>query len=229
VTTESARNLHIYFLLDRSGSMASIASDVVGGFNSFLETQKADGDDALLTMVQFDSQDPHEVLADAVPISEARPLEPATFQPRGSTPLYDAMGHLVADATIRRERLRAQGKDPEEFLFVTFTDGLENHSREYTRDKIFELVKKREADGWSFAYLGANQDSYAEGGQIGYSAASIQNFAPDAAGAKAAFASLSTSTARRRSRIRHGESYDAGDFFEGDKQAEDDLRSRNPS
>ena len=82
--TNVARKLHIYFLLDRSGSMESMADDVVGGFNGFLATQQADGHDAVLTLVQFDSQDPHEVLVDAVPIAEVRPLDPARFQPRGA-------------------------------------------------------------------------------------------------------------------------------------------------
>lgn len=218
--------LHIYFLLDRSGSMASMATDVIGGFNSFLASQEADGPDALLTLVQFDSEDPHEVITDAVPIAEVLPLDLSRFQPRSGTPLYDAMGRLVADATIRADSA-ARGTGPgEEILFVTFTDGEENQSREYTREKIFDLIKKREAKGWTFAFLGANQDAYAEGGQIGYSAANIQNFAADAAGTAAAFGSLSSAVARRRSRMRSGGRYDTRDLFEGDKAAEDELRDR---
>ncbi|MHB1447000.1 MAG: vWA domain-containing protein [Acidimicrobiales bacterium] len=217
-------NLHIYFLLDRSGSMASMATDVIGGFNSFLAAQQADGPDAVLTLVQFDSEDPHEVVTDAVPIAEVLPLDASMFQPRGGTPLYDAMGRLITDATIRAESA-ARGAG-EEILFVTFTDGEENQSREYTREKIFGLIKKREDKGWTFAFLGANQDAYAEAGQIGYSAANIQNFAADAVGTAAAFGSLSGSVARRRSRMRSGEHYDPRDLFEGNKAAEDDLRDR---
>jgi hypothetical protein len=115
----------------------------------------------------------------------------------------------------------------EEILFVTFTDGEENQSREYTRQKVFDLVKKREDKGWTFVFLGANQDSYAEGGQIGYSKANIQNFAPDAPGTAAAFGSLSSSVSRRRDRMRTGSHYDTRDLFEGDKKAEDDLRGRS--
>ncbi len=75
---------------------------------------------------------------------------------------------------------------------MTFTDGQENQSVEYSREMIFDLMKKRQDDGWTFAYMGANQDAYAEGGRIGYSAASTQNFAADAAGSAAAFDSLSS-------------------------------------
>jgi len=221
------RTLHIYFLLDRSGSMQSMASDVVGGFNSFLESQQRDGPDALFTLAQFDTEDPHEVLADAVPIREMVPLDGHLFQPRGGTPLFDAMGMLIADATIRAEGLSSAAQAVEEILFVTFTDGHENASREYTREKIFELVKKREDQGWTFAFLGANQDSYAEGGRIGYSAGNIQNFAADATGSAAAYSSLSRSVAKRRLAMRTGADYDKRNLFEGDKEAEDDLRRRS--
>jgi Mg-chelatase subunit ChlD len=221
-------NLHIYFVLDRSGSMQSMAADVIGGFNSFLSTQKADGADAVMSVIHFDTEDAHEVLADSVPISDVRDLSSTTFVPRGGTPLYDAMGHTIADATIRAEQRRSAGQPAEEILFVTFTDGEENSSHEYDRSSLFELVKKREADGWTFAYLGANQDSYEEGQKVGYAAGNTQNFAGDAAGSRAAFASLSSSVARRRSKIRTGEAYDKADLFEGDKGAEQDLKNRQP-
>jgi Mg-chelatase subunit ChlD len=224
--TNDAPKLHIYFLLDRSGSMQSMADDVVGGFNGFLATQQADGHDAVLTLVQFDSQNSHEVLVDAMPIADVRPLDQARFQPRGGTPLYDAIGHLVADATIRAEQNASHGARAEEVLFVTFTDGMENQSTEYTRQQIFDLVSKRQEQGWTFAYLGANQDAYAESGRIGYSAGSVQNFAPDAAGTQAAFASLAPAVSRKRAAMRSGEASDPRDLFAGDKGAEADLRER---
>lgn len=224
--TAATSPMHIYFLLDRSGSMQLIASDVIGGFNGFLGAQQADGADALMTLVQFDSHDSHEVLADATAISAMRPLTARTFQPRGGTPLYDAMGHTIADATIRADRRRAGGLLAEEILFVTFTDGEENQSAEYTRDTIFDLIGKREADGWTFAYLGANQDAYVEGAKIGYAPANTQNFAADAGGSAAAFASLSGAVVKRRHKIRAAEQYDKRDLFEGDKGAEEDLRRR---
>ena len=136
------------------------------------------------------------------------------------------MGHAIADAAIRAERLRGTGGAAEEIMFVTFTDGEENQSVEYSRDKILELINRREADGWTFAYMGANQDAYAEGGRIGYAPGSTQNFAADELGSRAAFASLSGAVVLRRHTIRAGEQYDKRDLFEGDKGAEDDLRRR---
>jgi hypothetical protein len=223
---DKAANLHIYFVLDRSGSMDSIRSDVIGGFNVFLRSQQAEGPDALMTLVQFDSQDPHEILLESKSILDVEPLSSTNFVPRSGTPLYDAMGHVIADATSRAERRRGSGEPREEILFVTFSDGEENASVEYSRAKVFDLIKRREAEGWSFAYLGANQDAYAEGGHIGYSAGSIQNFAADSAGSAAAFASLSGAVSRRRQKMRTGEAYDRLDLFEDEKEAEVDLGKR---
>jgi Mg-chelatase subunit ChlD len=221
-------NLHIYFVLDRSGSMESMAADVVGGFNGFLADQRSDGADALMTLIQFDSNDSHEVLADALSIAQVPPLTRASFAPRGGTPLYDAMGHAITDATIRIERRRAAGEPEESILFVTFTDGEENQSCEYRRGQLFDLVKKHEKEGWTFVYLGANQDSYAEGGRVGFSAMNTQNFRGDARGSREAFLSLSSSVSRRRGKMRSGESFDHTDLFEGDKSAESDLEKRSP-
>jgi hypothetical protein len=175
----------------------------------------------MMTLVQFDSHDPHEVLAEALPIADVARLTSESFAPRGGTPLYDAMGHTIADATIHSEGRRCNGEPDEEILFVTFTDGQENQSREYNRATLFDLVKKREENGWTFVYLGANQDSYEEGGRIGYSAGNTQNFAASPLGAEVAFASLSKSVGTRRAKMRRGEAYDKRDLFEGDKPAEE--------
>ena len=210
---ESQAPVHVHFVLDRSGSMDAIRSDVIGGFNSFLREQQAAGGACVMTLVQFDDQDPYEVIADAVPIAEMAPLSEATFVPRGTTPLYDAMGHAIANATIRAERRDAAGDAPEDVLFVTFTDGLENASREYDRAKVFDLVKRREERGWTFAYLGANQDAYAEGGKMGVAQGSAQAWAASPAGTAAAFDDLSKATAAYRAKAPEARKADRGGFF----------------
>ena len=217
---------HIYFLLDRSGSMASMAADVIGGFNGFVAAQRSDGDDARMTLVQFDSENPFEVLADATPIAQMRELTAATFQPRGGTPLLDATGRLIAHAAARAEQRRILGKKAEEILVVTFTDGEENQSRELTKRDVAKLVAAKQEAGWTFAFLGAGIDAYAEAGQVGYDPRSVQAAVPDAAGAAMAFHSLSRATSNRRMKARSGAAYDKADFFENVKEAEEDLRRR---
>src|SRR6185436_7851910 len=120
--------VHLYVLLDRSGSMSAIADDVIGGFNRLIADQQADGDDAVVTLVQFDSQDAHDVLTDAIPVRTVRPLNDATFTPRGMTPLLDATGQLLARAAQRVEYLQMAGKPAEDIVFVSITDGHENAS-----------------------------------------------------------------------------------------------------
>jgi uncharacterized protein YegL len=224
--TTPATNTHIYFLLDRSGSMAAMVSDVIGGFNSFLDEQSREGEDALMTLIQFDSQDSHEVLADSSPLSSVPKLNDSLFVPRGGTPLFDAIGHGIADATIRTEMRKSSRLASEEIVFVTFSDGEENQSVEYSKQQIFDLIERKQKDGWNFVFLGANQDAYATGGAVGFTPGNSQNFAADGAGSQEAFASLSRSTSVRRQKMRRGEQFDRADYFEGDKSAEADLAQR---
>jgi len=105
-------------------------------------------------------------------------------------------------------------------VIVTITDGEENSSREFTGDTIKALVEAREADGWTFVFLSAALDAYANATAIGYDTRSVQAFAPSPAGAAAAFSSLAEATVTRRRKLRGGASYVASDFFEGNKPAE---------
>jgi len=221
--TTTPKTVHVYFLLDASGSMESLRHDVIGGFNNFCREQITPGITTLMTVVQFDTQEPQLVVANAVDVREIAPLTTDTYRPRGSTPLYDAMGQLLTEATIR-----AEGNDyAEEVIFVVFTDGEENASREYNRAKIFEIVKKREELGWTFVYLGANQDSYAAGGRAGFDGRSVQNFEASAEGVDLAFRSMSRSMIREKGKMMRGEARLPVDFFEGEKDAEQRLNEKN--
>ena len=179
-----------------------------------------------MTLIQFDNQDPHEVITNAVPLAEVVPLSEATFVPRGGTPLFDAIGATVADATIRVEQLAAAGDEPEDIVVVILTDGLENASVEYDRAQVFDLIKKREAQGWTFVYIGANQDAYAEGGGMGMAGGNTQAWLGDAASAPMAFESLSRATKSFRGKSRSARGAQRDDYFEGVKEAEADLERR---
>lgn len=112
---------HIHFLVDRSGSMQHLVDDVIGGFNGFIDEQRTTPGDCRLTLVQFDSNNPFEMLHDAIPIGDVPELDRARYQPRGATPLLDALGSLLDLA----ERRHVASTDE---LLVVFTDGLENAS-----------------------------------------------------------------------------------------------------
>jgi len=212
--------VHLYVLLDRSGSMASIADDVIGGFNRLLSDQQADGPDARMTLVQFDTEDPHEVVADAIPVREMTPLDASTFVPRGGTPLLDATGLLLTRATQRAQQLASDSEPAEEIVVVSVTDGHENASRELSLRAVRRMVDERTRDGWTFVFLSAALNVYGEAGGLGYDGRSSQAFAASPAGAAMAFQSVSASTRNLRGKVRRREQFDKGDFFEGDKPAE---------
>lgn len=218
-------DVHLYVLLDRSGSMAAMADDVIGGFNTLLAEQQSDGHDARMTLVQFDGTDPHEVIADAVPIAEMTPLDAATFVPRGNTPLLDATGRLLSMAAARAQKRSADGLPAEEIVFVSITDGHENASRELSLATVRQLMDAHTAAGWTFVFLGAAPDVYGEAGGLGYDPRAVQSFAADGAGSTAAFASLSRATSAKRDLVRRAVRHDKGDFFV-DKDAEEDRQRR---
>ncbi|MDG2427129.1 MAG: ADP-ribosylglycohydrolase family protein [Acidimicrobiales bacterium] len=178
--------VHVSFLIDRSGSMQGLIEDVVGGFNAFLSTQKSETGDCTMTLVQFDSQNPFEVLHDATPISQVPDLTRNQYQPRGGTPLLDALGDLVTSVDGRLTGLRTS----EDQIVVVFSDGMENASSRWTRPTLFEAIKARKAAGWTFVYLGANQDSYEEAGRIGFDNTNVQNFRGDGTGTRHAMGSV---------------------------------------
>ena len=225
-TNHNPRNTHIVILLDRSGSMESIAGDIVGGFNQFMRGQAAAGTDARVTFVQFDTEDPQEVIVAGAPIAEIVPLTGATFVPRGGTPLLDATGRLIARVDANQAARVAAGLPKEDIVFVSITDGHENQSREFTLDRIRQLVTEKQAQGWTFVFLSAALDVYGEANAMGVRAGSTQAFRADAAGTAIAFSALNDKMAALRDKKRQGLDTAADPFFGDDKPAEDHRNGR---
>ena len=211
----------IWFLLDRSGSMESLAEDVIGGFNQFVTEQAAKPGKARLTAVQFDGQNPFEVIYDAQQISTVRQLTSSVYRPRASTPLHDAMGKLIQTADRRVANRSEKNKPEEDQLVIVFTDGLENASLEFDRAQVFELIKERTDAGWTFVFMGANQDSYAEGHKIGMNDGNVQNYQATPDSVKDAFASISRASLDFRNKDSLQRVMDQKHFFGGVKEAED--------
>jgi ADP-ribosylglycohydrolase len=203
----------IWFLLDRSGSMSAIAHDVVAGFDRFFAGQREAGGEAAVTIVQFDGDEPHEVLVDAAPIA-AVPSLAGRFEPRGMTPLYDAVGLLL-------DRAEQRGGADADQLVVVLTDGEENASRRWTQRTLFERIETLRARGWTFVFLGANQDSYASGGAVGFQAGNVSNFEASADGVHAAYDGLERTVSAWRGKSRALRRRDRDDFWGGRKEAEE--------
>lgn len=219
--------VHIHFLLDRSGSMAAMAPDVIGGFNGFLRNQQAQPGRGRMTLVQFDSGDPFEILTDGVALPSVRRLNEHTFQPRGGTPLWDAVGELITLAAVRAEMRRAVGKRAEETVVAVYTDGEENSSSRFDAGSIRRLIGAKKEEGWTFVFLGAGLDAYAEGGRIGVGVGSTQSFAPDGQGARLAFSELDHHLSSFRAAGPAAREALKDDFFaDHGKVAEADRRRR---
>ena len=186
----------ITIILDRSGSMQSIASDVVGGFNHFVTAQRAQPGDCRLTLVQFDDQ--YEVVYAEQSIADAPLLTADTFQPRGTTALLDAIGRTI-DATGERLRVLPETDRPDRVLMVIITDGLENASTRYTRARVFEMIStQRDVYRWGFLFMAANQDAIQEGGHIGIAPHAAMNFDADGASYRLASAAMSAAVSAFR-------------------------------
>ena len=215
----------IWFLLDRSGSMQSLADDVIGGYNSYIEDRVDDAKPVTMTTVQFDSQDPFEVIDDGCDIKEIRGLTRATYQPRGATPLYDAVGMLIKRADQRIEDRVAAGLPSEDQLVIIFTDGLENDSRTFDQRSIFDLIRDRSDQDWTFVFMGANQDSYLEGHKVGLVDGNVQNYAATPENVAQAFISMSRATAEYVGKSSPQRTLDKDCFYGDLKEAEESMRS----
>lgn len=167
----------IVFILDRSGSMAGIESDTIGGFNSFINKHKKNKN-TKVTTVLFD--DNYEVLYERKPIEEVSKLTPKEYYVRGCTALMDAIGKTINSLAKKIKNNKV--------LFVITTDGLENASREYSKEKVRKLIEKH--SNWEFIYIGADIDSYSEASQIGIRTTNTANYSKSKRGVNTLFASV---------------------------------------
>jgi len=134
--------------------------------------------------------------------------------------LFDALGNLIRSA---EKRLAGLGT-AEDQIVVVFTDGYENASRSWTREALFELVEAKKKEGWTFVFMGANQDAYATGDGLGFDRGSTQNFRGDGMGTRASFESVNLALADYRTSNYEEKQRRKADFFDGRKEAEvDDL------
>ena len=170
----------LVFILDRSGSMAGLESDTIGGFNAMVEKQKREPGEALVTTVLFDST--WEILHDRLPLEKVPPMTAKDYSVGGCTALLDAVGGTVRH--IARIHKYARREDvPDRTLVVITTDGLENASRTYTYDRVQKLIRhEQEKYGWEFLFLDANIDAAAEAARFGIGADRAADYPCDSEG-----------------------------------------------
>jgi uncharacterized protein YegL len=189
----------ITIVLDRSGSMDNIMSDMLGGLNKFIQDQKnlANAGTAEVSLYSF--SDTLNVVFEHVPIDKVRPVTIDQVEPDGSTALNDSLAKVIDNLGAYLANLNESDR-PEKVLNLIITDGLENCSRKFTREQVREKIKHQsEKYNWDFVYLGANQDAWEESHTLGISQKASLTYAATSIGANALFDTLNERTSFYRS------------------------------
>jgi len=183
-------------ILDKSGSMAGLERDTIGGYNSLLEKQKQVEGECVVTTVLFDHG--YELLHDRINIKAVQAMSEKEYQVGGSTALLDAIG-LTITKIARAQKNTVPEFRAEKVIFVIITDGEENSSHEFSLDKIKTLVKHHQKqDAWEFIFLGANIDAIATARHFGIRPDRAQNYHADREGVELNFAVMSETVAAFR-------------------------------
>lgn len=189
----------ITLVVDRSQSMEVCRSDAEGGVNRFIEEQKKADGEAVLTLVQFDTE--YEFLHTAKPVGEV----PAYgLVPRGWTALLDAVGRAISEAGARLENIPEENR-PGCVVFVIVTDGHENSSKEFTKAKVQEMIARQQSQyNWQFTFLGADQAAFDDAMSLGIPVAAVAVFDPNKKSAEA-YKAASANVSRMRSASLSGD------------------------
>lgn len=189
----------LVFILDKSGSMAGLERDTIGGFNAMLAKQKQVEGECRITTVLFDNR--YELLHDRIDIRAVSPMTEREYQVGGSTALLDAVGRTI-HKLVGVQKNTAEEYRAGNVMFVIITDGEENASREYSPQRIKAMIEEEKKQGWEFVFLGANIDAVETAGRFGISADRAVDYVPDSAGTELNFQMMSEAvTAFRANRV----------------------------
>ena len=187
----------IVFILDRSGSMAGLEGDTIGGFNAMIRKQKEEAGEALISTVLFDNFT--EVIHDRVNIQKIQPMTDKEYYVRGCTALLDAVGKSIQHIANVHKYAREEDR-PEKTLFVITTDGMENASREYDYEQVkVKIEQQKENHDWEFIFLGANIDAAREAARFGIGADHTANYHADHMGTTVLYDALNDAVCDFRS------------------------------
>lgn len=178
----------LVFILDRSGSMSGLESDTVGGFNTMIEKQKKQNDLCYVSTVLFNNTS--EVLYDRVKLSEVQKMTEENFFVGGSTALMDAIGGAIHHIGNIHKYIRPEDV-PANTMFVIMTDGMENASRNYSSDRVKQMIERQKKRyGWEFLFIGANIDAVETAARYGIDADRAVNYHADKEGTRVVYQSV---------------------------------------
>lgn len=183
---KDVKDLELVFIIDKSGSMYFLTEDTIGNFNSVIDKQKKEDieGEVNVTTVLFNHE--HKKIHDRKNLKEIEPMTSKDYQASGCTALMDAVGDTITEFENNKDT-----KD-HKFMFVIITDGLENSSKEFNREKVKAMIdKKQKENDWKFVFLGANIDVAQESHSIGIGAKFARPFVANAEGIRDAYESIS--------------------------------------
>ena len=179
----------LVFILDRSGSMAGLEDDTIGGFNSMIQKQKNEPGEVYVSTVLFDNVS--EVIHDRKAIQEIEPMTRNEYYVRGCTALLDAVGGAIHHIGNVHKYAREEDR-PEKTLFIITTDGMENASRRYSYTQLKAMIERqKEKYGWEFIFLGANIDAAKEAARFGIDADCAADYHADSEGTAVIYEAMS--------------------------------------
>ena len=169
----------LVFILDRSGSMAGLEADTIGGFNSLIEKQRRQDGVCYVSTILFDNDS--EVIHDRVKLADVKPMTDRDYTVRGCTALLDALGGAIRHIANIHKYARPEDV-PEHTVFVITTDGMENASRRFGSSEVKKLIEQKKEAGWEFLFLAANIDAVSTARRFGISADRAANYHADRQG-----------------------------------------------
>jgi uncharacterized protein YegL len=187
----------VVFILDKSGSMAGLETDTIGGYNSMLNKQRKAEGEAFVTTVLFNHQ--YELLHDRINVRGISPITERDYEVGGTTALLDAIGFSIQKIG-NVQKYTSEEERADKVLFVITTDGMENASREFSPDKIKKMIKhQKEKYGWDFIFLGANIDAISTAAQFGIEEDFAVDYHADNIGTKLNYEMVSEAVVKVRS------------------------------
>lgn len=188
----------LVLILDRSGSMAGLEGDTIGGFNAMIEKQRKQEGVCFVSTVLFDHE--REVLHDRVPLETVAPMTEKEYTVRGSTALIDAIGASVRHIENVHKYAREEDR-PGQTVFVVITDGQENASHRYTSDEVKRMIeRKKEESGWEFLFIGANIDAVETAKHFGIKADRAVDYRADARGTRVLYETIGAAIGKVRAK-----------------------------
>lgn len=195
----------LVFILDRSGSMAGLEGDTIGGFNSLIEKQKKQDGKCYVSTVLFD--DESEVIHDRAELNTIKPMTDSDYYVRGCTALIDAIGGAIHHIGNIHKYARPEDV-PEHTMFIITTDGMENASHRYSADEVRKMIERQKKKyGWEFLFIGANIDAVETAARFGIDRNRAVNYHADSKGTEVLYDTLAAPICAMRQNVEISEDW----------------------